>query len=56
MDRNFQTEINFILSTPKDITREGFHCIAPFQRGYGGTSKPDDVNLYQVDFLVGKCL
>jgi pimeloyl-ACP methyl ester carboxylesterase len=30
----------------------GYRCVAPDQRGYGGSSKPQDVNAYTADKLV----
>jgi len=34
------------------LSREGYMCLAPNQRGYGRTSKPTNVEAYDVDILV----
>jgi pimeloyl-ACP methyl ester carboxylesterase len=33
------------------LVEAGFHCIVPNQRGYGGSSKPLDVNAYDIHHL-----
>lgn len=37
--------------TMSALSKEGFHCLAPNQRGYGKSSKPAD-GLYHINFLV----
>jgi len=33
------------------LVSAGYHCIVPNQRGYGGSSKPSDVNSYDIHHL-----
>ena len=33
------------------LVNAGYHCIVPNQRGYGGSSKPSDVNAYDIHHL-----
>src|SRR6516164_10640548 len=35
------------------LAAAGFHAVAPDQRGYGGTDRPDDVKRYTQLHLVG---
>ncbi|MFT7133754.1 MAG: pimeloyl-ACP methyl ester carboxylesterase [Cyclobacteriaceae bacterium] len=35
------------------LVEQGYHVIAPDQRGYGGSSKPDAVELYDIHHLTG---
>ena len=35
------------------LSTQGFHCLAPNQRGYGQTDKPIPIMDYHIDFLVG---
>ena len=34
------------------LSKEGYMCFAPNQRGYGRSSKPANVDAYDVDILV----
>jgi len=38
------------------MSQNGYHCLAPNQRGYGQTSKPLEIEDYHVDHLVGMVL
>ena len=33
------------------LVAAGYHCIVPNQRGYGNSSKPTDVNAYDIHHL-----
>ena len=38
------------------LAEAGYHVLAPDQRGYGGSSKPDAIEDYNVVALCGDCL
>ena len=34
------------------LSADGYHCLAPNQRGYGRSSKPNGKELYHMNFLI----
>src|SRR5438128_3734875 len=35
------------------LAEAGFHAVAPDQRGYGRTDRPDEIGAYDIDHLTG---